>query len=232
MRKLQMHLRAGAAPAFLLPLAALLFLGCAGAPRGTAPAPWRQEGIASWYGSDFDGRRTASGERYNMYAMTAAHKTLPLGTEVQVTHRETGRKIKVRINDRGPFVAGRIIDLSYAAAHKLGSAEAGTAPVIVEARLPPSTEPAAPAGPDAPASAAAAGPFSIQVGAFASRANADRLRAQYLPEFREVRNVVIEDNRGTWYRVRAGRFPTEEQAGEAARALEARAVTGFVVRED
>lgn len=229
-----MHAGAAPAAACLLALAALLFLGCAGSRQRAAPAPWRQEGIASWYGTDFDGRRTASGERYNMYAMTAAHKTLPLGTEVLVTHRETGRKVKVRINDRGPFVAGRIIDLSYAAAHKLGSAVAGTAPVIVEARLPASAASPAAGGAAAGAatSAASRGFFSIQVGAFASRANAERLRGQLQAELGEARIAVFEDNRGSWQRVRAGRYATEEQANEAARALEARGLTGFVVRED
>jgi rare lipoprotein A len=217
----------GPAAAVPLALAALLFAGCAGAPPGTGPAPWREEGVASWYGTDFHGRRTANGERYNMYAMTAAHKTLPLGTEVLVTHRETGRKVRVRINDRGPFVAGRIIDLSYAAAHKLGTAAAGTAPVVLEARLPAAGAPGGSAS-----SPAGGGFFSVQVGAFASRANAERLRDQLRAEVGDARIAVFEDNRGVWQRVRAGRYATEEQANQAARTLEARGLTGFVVRED
>jgi len=94
---------------------------------------YRQEGIASWYGKKFHGRKTASGERYNMYAMTAAHKTLPLNTTVRVTSLRTGRAIHVRINDRGPFVGGRIIDLSYTAAKNLGIITTGTGRVRVEA---------------------------------------------------------------------------------------------------
>src|SRR5512137_1373652 len=133
MRKMQMKLPRRAA-IFLLML--VLTAGCAGAPRGGGAPNWREEGLASWYGADFHGRRTANGERYNMYAMTAAHKTLPLGTDVTVTHRGSGRRIRVRINDRGPFVAGRVIDLSLAAAKALGSAEAGVVPVLLEAELP------------------------------------------------------------------------------------------------
>ncbi|HEY6001132.1 MAG TPA: septal ring lytic transglycosylase RlpA family protein, partial [bacterium] len=113
-----------------------LACGCAGAPRGGGQPNWSEAGLASWYGADFHGRRTANGERYNMYAMTAAHKTLPLGTTVTVTHRGSGRRIRVRVNDRGPFVAGRVIDLSLAAARALGSAGDGVAPVLLEARLP------------------------------------------------------------------------------------------------
>lgn len=99
----------------------------------TAPLPESElEGIASWYGSEFHGRRTASGEIYNMYDYTAAHKTLPLGTYVKVINLENGKSVIVRINDRGPFKKGRIIDLSYAAAKKIGIIEKGTARVRLE----------------------------------------------------------------------------------------------------
>ena len=92
-----------------------------------------QTGYASWYGWHFHGRKTASGERYNMFAYTAAHKTLPINTIVEVTNLKNGRHVVVRINDRGPFVKGRIIDLSYAAAKKLGMLKTGTAPVRIVA---------------------------------------------------------------------------------------------------
>ncbi len=92
----------------------------------------REKGIASWYGGKFHGRKTASGERYDMNKLTAAHKTLPFGTRVRVTNLDTGRKVVVRINDRGPFVRGRIIDLSRAAARKVDMIQAGTARVLVE----------------------------------------------------------------------------------------------------
>lgn len=94
---------------------------------------FRQQGDASWYGKKFHGRNTSNGEVYDMYAMTAAHKTLPIPSYVRVTNHNNGRSIVVRVNDRGPFHGGRIIDLSYAAASKLGFAEQGTAPVSIEA---------------------------------------------------------------------------------------------------
>ena len=97
--------------------------------------PYRQRGVASWYGRKFHGRRTSSGERYDMYAMTAAHTVLPIPSYARVTHLGNGRSVIVRINDRGPFHADRIIDLSYAAAHKLGVVNAGSARVEVETVL-------------------------------------------------------------------------------------------------
>src|SRR5512132_2049050 len=107
-----------------------------------AQAPFRQSGIASWYGRRFHGAPTSSGEPYDMYAMTAAHPTLPVPSYARVTNIANGRSIVVRINDRGPFHSDRIIDLSYTAAWKLGYAEAGSARVEVEAIVPGSAPPA------------------------------------------------------------------------------------------
>jgi len=90
------------------------------------------KGLASWYGEEFHGRPTASGERYNMYAMTAAHRTLPFGTRVRVTNLNNGRQVVVRINDRGPWIRGRIIDLSYEGARQLRMVEAGVVPVVLQ----------------------------------------------------------------------------------------------------
>ena len=101
---------------------------------------YREEGIASWYGGYFHGRRTSSGDVYDMYLMTAAHKSLPLPTYVRVTNLTNGRSVVLRVNDRGPFVEDRIIDLSFAAATKLGMAEQGTAEVEVVALDPPARE--------------------------------------------------------------------------------------------
>ena len=98
--------------------------------------PFRQRGMASWYGRRFHGQKTASGEIYDMYAMTAAHPTLPIPSYARVTHVRSGRSVVVRINDRGPFHAGRIIDLSYAAAHKLGFTQLGSSEVEVESIVP------------------------------------------------------------------------------------------------
>jgi len=101
--------------------------------------PYRQRGIATWYGRKFHGKPTSSGERYDMYAMTAAHTILPIPSYARVTNLSNGRSIVVRVNDRGPFHAERIIDLSYAAAYKLGFVNAGSARVEVEAILPRSS---------------------------------------------------------------------------------------------
>lgn len=123
-----------------------------------------ETGIASWYGEDFHGKPTALGEPYNMYAMSAAHKTLPLPTRVRVTNLENGRSMELRVNDRGPFVGGRVIDLSYGAARELGVYRRGTARVRVEA-LEAGGSP----------SPAAGGYAYLQTGAFAYRENAAKL---------------------------------------------------------
>jgi len=103
----------------------------------TTLRPYKERGIASWYGRKFHGQKTSTGETYDMYAMTAAHPTLPLPSYARVTNVATGRSVIVRVNDRGPFLHGRIIDLSYAAAHKVGVAAKGSGEVVVEAILPP-----------------------------------------------------------------------------------------------
>ncbi len=104
----------------------------------TRPGAAGQTGEASWYGQPHHGRRTASGEIYDMHQLTAAHRTLPLGTRVLVTNLRNGRSVEVRVNDRGPHVAGRIIDLSYAAAQELGAGDGGTIPVRVRVLSLPS----------------------------------------------------------------------------------------------
>lgn len=104
--------------------------GCAARRPPEGAGPW--EGDASWYGTDFHGRRAADGERYNMYDLTAAHRSLPLGTEVEVTNLENGKSVSVVITDRGPFVEGRIIDVSFAAAQVLGMLDQGVARVRIE----------------------------------------------------------------------------------------------------
>ncbi|MEM7408492.1 MAG: septal ring lytic transglycosylase RlpA family protein [Pseudomonadota bacterium] len=133
-----------------------------------------ERGIASWYGTKFHGRRTSSGETYDMHAMTAAHKRLPLPSYVEVTNLNNGRKITVRVNDRGPFVAGRVIDLSHAAATRLDMIRAGTAPVAIRAITP--GQQAAPSTPPAPAASALTGAVFVQAGAFAASSNA-RIRS-------------------------------------------------------
>jgi rare lipoprotein A len=188
---------------------------------------YTERGVASWYGNKFHGKPTSSGTPYDMHAMTAAHKTLPLPTRVRVTNLSNGRSVVVLVNDRGPFVDNRIIDMSYAAAHKLDMVRNGTA--MVEVTAYPYDRPVAPA-PQAPvlaetkpdgfslpspiATAEAAAPrpdeartvsLFLQVGAFGEAGNAERLKARL--EGNGLQNVVIHADKGgemAMYRVRLG----------------------------
>ena len=166
-----------------------------------------EKGIASWYGEQFHGRRTSSGETYDMYAMTAAHKALPLPTFVQVTNLKNAKKVILRVNDRGPFHGNRIIDLSYTAAVKLDILAAGTGLVEVRALTTNGdvARPAAAPVSNAAAGTAGAGAFFIQVGAFSSRANAEALRDKLgAPgEFLVSIAAAVIDGR-TLFRVRIG----------------------------
>ncbi len=200
------------------PLAvALLLAACAG-PRYAA-APWppaagdAEVGLASWYGRDFHGRRTSSGEIYDMYQMTAAHRTLPLGTWVEVIHLETGRSIQVRVNDRGPFIAGRVIDLSYGAARVLGMVGQGVAPVRLR------TLAAAAAPPAAARVAAVPGRFTMQLGSFTSRENAAAFAGTLQQQFNGVHLVPARIDGETVYRVRMGTYQSREEARSAAEAV-------------
>ena len=136
---------------------------------------YRERGIASWYGTKFHGRRTSSGDPYDMYAMTAAHKTLPLPTYVRVTNLDNGRSVVLRVNDRGPFHANRIIDLSYTAASKLGILSKGTGSVEVLALDPQAPEPTRVATPSATPKEGSARLF-LQTGSFSVRANAEQMK--------------------------------------------------------
>ncbi len=180
---------------------------------------FEQQGVASWYGREFHGRRTSSGEAYDMYAFTAAHKTLPLGTYVRVHNLENGKTLDLRINDRGPFVRGRIIDLSYSAAKTLGILGPGTAPVKITAL-------GTPAGGTVAGSVSAyvpadyySGNFTFQVGAFAERANAERLVSKLDQHYQNAHMTTYFDGQRTFYRVRVGRSRNLEQAVEYEQAL-------------
>ena len=174
---------------------------------------FRQRGKASWYGRKFHGRKTSNGETYNMYAMTAAHKTLPFNTYVRVRNLKNSRKIEVRINDRGPFARGRIIDLSYAAAKKLGIVGPGTATVEIVA-LGAVTQPKMPG--DSGRTYIAAnyyqGNFTIQIGAFGEWKNAERLKQKLVRSYKNAHITTYNDGYDTFYRVRVGRYSTLEQA--------------------
>ncbi|WP_126453053.1 septal ring lytic transglycosylase RlpA family protein [Sulfuriflexus mobilis] len=181
-------------------------------------AGYTKKGIASWYGTKFHGRKTSSGERYDMYAMTAAHKSLPLPTYVEVTNLNNGRKVIVKVNDRGPFHNNRIIDLSYAAAHRLGILGKGTGFVEIRAIDPsqptPDTETVLAARDETPPheaneandeTADKAISMYLQVGAFLSRDNAERLRHKLLDAaFGNTQISPVEQNGNTVYRVRLG----------------------------
>jgi rare lipoprotein A len=206
-----------------------------------------ERGLASWYGPQFHGRRTSSGETYDMYAMTAAHPTLPLPTYVQVTNLENGQRAIVRVNDRGPFHGGRVIDLSYAAARKLGIVARGTGAVEVRAIDPAAqTVPVAQDAatetrtPSYPASvelnAASQARVSqttpslfVQVGAFSELRNAEQLRAQLL--LRQLGEIQIQfaEANNPLYRVRIGPLSSVDAADAMAQQLEALGLRDFRV---
>lgn len=172
-----------------------------------------QTGRASWYGKKFHGRKTANGETYDMYAMTAAHKTLPLGTWVRVHNLENNRKIVVRINDRGPFVYGRIIDLSYTGAKKLGVLGPGTAKVKVTALGRATSYSEKTKNPIAFTPVDYwKGNFTVQVGAFQVKGNADNYRYKLSKNYQNAHIKTFSDDRGTFYRVRIGRFANLKDA--------------------
>ncbi|GAC1633310.1 MAG: hypothetical protein NVS9B14_07850 [Candidatus Acidiferrum sp.] len=200
-------------------------------PRTSAPPPKRnrpadttgsalytEEGNASWYGPPFHGRKASNGEVYDMNKLTAAHRTLPFDSIVRVTNLNNGKSTTVRITDRGPFVDNRIIDLSKAAAQEIESIGPGVVPVRIEVL----------SGPDP-----AAGFFTVQIGAFKDKGNADRLKERlgltYSPIF--IQQVTLED--GNFYRVRVGRVSGENEAqklGDELRAKEG--VKPMVLRID
>src|SRR5574340_1596724 len=199
-------------------LAALLLLtlsACAArhSIQPTEPG-WTEKGVASWYGSDFNGKPTASGETYNMYAFTAAHKDLPLGSIIKVTNLENGRHTKVVINDRGPFVAGRIIDLSYSAARAIGITASGTAIVRIEllGREQRYVR-------EVSIQDSGAGEYTVQLGAFVERDNAERLKTVLGWKHQGAYIMKAEVSGKTFYRVRIGKSRTKDEALGLARSL-------------
>ncbi len=188
-----------------------------------------QEGIASSYGRDFHGRKTSSGEPFDMNAMTAAHKTLPLGVYVKVRHKRTGREIVVRINDRGPFVRERIIDLSEGAARRLDMIQEGVTAVRVTALGYKTDQKSGEAEYRAPVSYDT-GRFALQVAALKNRANAyrhaDELKRKHGAA--DVQEATLEGN--TFYRVRVGHYSSLRTAQSAQESFERNGFPGnFVV---
>ncbi len=179
-----------------------------------------KRGVASWYGTKFHNQRTSSGEDYNMYAMTAAHKTLPLPTFVQVTNLSNGTKVIVKVNDRGPFLHNRLIDLSYTAAAKLGMLGTGTAPVEVRAIDPRHTHGSKREQAQHRTHAAKYALY-LQVGAFSDRHNAEQLRARldYISADKVHITPARLNNRQKIFRVRIGPLPDVDHADSLAHEL-------------
>ena len=184
--------------------------------------------VASWYGPEFHGRPTASGETFDMHAMTCAHKEYPFGTRLRVTNTVNGKSVECIVNDRGPFVKGRDIDLSLAAARKIDLIGSGTAPVVVEVN-----------GRDASyirtvkvQSNIKKGPFAIQVGSFSDSSNAVRLKSALRLDYA---NAYIQEtliNGTTFYRVRIGNFDLMNTAMETAEKLGQEGYPALVLRAD
>jgi rare lipoprotein A len=220
--------------------------------------PYRARGIATWYGRRYHGRQTSSGEIYDMYAITAAHPTLPIPSYARVTNLQNGKTIVVRINDRGPFVEGRLIDLSYTAAHRLGILAAGSAMVEVEAIVPDAPAPqlaaaAAVPSPDAgmrsapavpavesakPAPEPARVPIAseggrhyLQLGAFGSRENAESFLARLRAQLDWLGDTLhLFAAADGLYRVHAGPYASAPEARQAAeRLLRSLGVKPFVL---
>ncbi|MGC1627142.1 MAG: septal ring lytic transglycosylase RlpA family protein [Candidatus Acidiferrales bacterium] len=182
------------------------------------PGEYLEEGVASWYGIPFNGHRTSNGEIYDMHQFTAAHRTLPFNCVVRVTNLDNGKQTDVRINDRGPFVANRVIDLSLSAAQAIEMVGPGTAHVRLEIMSGPNPQ---------------AGFFGVQIGAFRVEENAEKLKAQLEASYSPVSVATYDSPNGTFYRVRVGRLPSEDAAQQLANQLHsAGQFTTFVVRLD
>jgi rare lipoprotein A len=178
-----------------------------------------EEGVASWYGHPYHGRRAANGEIYDMEKMTAAHRTLPFDTWVSVENLNNGKTCTVRIIDRGPFIDGRIIDLSHAAAREIELIGPGVAKVRLKiVAAPPPTEPVV-------------NLFAVQVGAFQDRMRAERVREDFERRYGTARIVLRAGNPELW-RVLVGAEPTEAGANELAGRIRTEEKTALVVRLD
>lgn len=202
----------------------MVSVSCAALPRpgGDYSIGYRESGVASWYGQDFHGRPTANGEIYDMYGLSAAHRLMPLGTIAKVTNRENGRSVAVKVNDRGPFVRGRILDLSYGAAKELEMTAAGTAPVTIEVIERPKN-----------LKTSGTGRFTVQVGAFEVEENAKRLAEHLRTKYPDVYLFPLRTNHNTFYRVRVGLLGQERLAIQLAERLSGEDhLDTFVTRKD
>jgi rare lipoprotein A len=209
----------------------LMLASCAKKPLKPADVSksWSEKGTASWYGDDFKGKPTANGEPFDPEALTAAHKTLPLGTIVSIKNLDNGKKINLTINDRGPFVRGRIIDCSKKGARELGFLGIGTAQVkleivkIGEGRTGVSPTKVIDANRDV-----LDGSLTVQAGAFKDRHNAKMLKQQLQKNFKYAYVVEFHD----FYRVRVGHFNSEQEAQQVLDTLSKQGIEGFLTRND
>jgi rare lipoprotein A len=210
--------------ALALPLAIFVLSACAKKHRVTAasaPAPQirsAETGLASWYGHPYHGRAASNGEIYDMEKLTAAHRTLPFGTWVHVTNLANQKSVDVRIIDRGPFVNGRVIDLSHAAAQAIDLIGPGVAEVRLDILSAPQT-------------ASADNWYAVQAGAFRDKDRAEHLRATMAREYGSARLVLRPGSPSLW-RVLVGRESTEDAAGLLAERVRAEVGPAFVVRLD
>jgi rare lipoprotein A len=183
----------------------------------------RKQGTASWYGRKFHGQRTWSGEIYDMYAMSAAHPTLPVPSYARVTNLQNGKSVVVRINDRGPFSSGRMMDLSFAAAYKLGFAETGIAAVEVESIVlpaPPARAGAAADGGSIPVTTEIAGVY-LQLGAFSSHLNAESFRDNIRKQLAWLKQPIRIQKGGKLFRLRLGPYASRGEAKAIAEKIRA-----------
>lgn len=216
-------------------------------PGAAQPPPARvQYGIASWYGRGFHGRPTASGETYNMYHSTAAHRTVPLGTYAVVTNLENGQATRVRINDRGPYIRGRIIDLSYESARQLNMVRAGsarvkvefftsdvaTAPVVSRPVLtvfkPVKSELALPQASEVMPEPGTS-PYEVQAGAYQAYGKAERVKERLTAVHPKVWINMASESAQTLHRVRLGPFHHRDEAERVVQAVRARGYVATVI---
>lgn len=186
----------------------------------TSLSPYQKRGIASWYGRRYHGKPTASGEVYDMYAMTAAHPTLPIPSYARVTNLSNGKSVVVRINDRGPFLANRVVDLSYTAAYKLDVLANGSASVLVETIIPgvassPQTKAAAASQPVPNES----NQIYLQLAAFGSANNAHNFLSQIRAELPSITHKTDITNEGGLYKIHTGPYFNQESAKRTAEEI-------------
>jgi len=201
--------------ALILVLLSLILHSCGSSSRTLSGNEILGEGIASWYGPGFHGKQTANGEEYNQNGMTAAHRTLPFNTVVRVVNLENGKKVDVRINDRGPFIGNRIIDLSHAAAKQIDMVQSGLAPVrVILLQSTNGIDPALQKGEI----------FTVQIASFKSKKDASTIASRHKKGW--VQNTQV--NGAPYYRVFVGKFKKKRDAERERYQLQRRGVNGFV----